>query len=166
MGYSVSTSLAQMLDLAECVVIGKVLAKRQRLSDSGERVETNYVVNVREVIKGAERLFRNLVVVVPGGIHQFDDGVVIHQVLRFHSEIQQEGTYVLFLRRIGTDSRSGAAQYELWPGIQGQFELAFTEGRVYPGVTAKYDPLRVRYAEATPTQLLEDLHRAASTVVR
>jgi len=89
------------------------------LTESGKVILTNYEVVIQEVIKGEVLEGTNVIVSLPGGRVQFEDGTTAELRTPTFEHVKPGGTYTFFLSEV----EKSPGTYTLTGGPQGLVEL-------------------------------------------
>jgi len=146
-------NIEELAKRSDLIVVGRTLGHRARMRGDGKFITKDFSVMVQEVIKGNLTEGSTIVVSLPGGSYQFDDGSYVFLSPRKYTMAQDNRTYVFFLKNKGT-TYSG---HELSGGIQGQFEI--TSGKV-EAADQLDDPIVVKYRGIRTGTFLAQIHGA------
>jgi len=102
------------------VIVGVPVKKvGSRLSPSGQTILTDYEVEVREVFKGSVSAESSVIVAMPGGLVEFEDGTTAEIKTPSFGPLKLKATYTMFL----SESNVAPQGYVLSGGPQGLLEI-------------------------------------------
>lgn len=154
---TVYPNIEEMAKRSDLIVVGRVMSHKANLTQDESFITQDYLVKVREVIKGELPKSTAVLVSVAGGTHRFDDGSYVAMMPVGYKPIKDGGFYVFFLK--SKQKRSIFKGFRLVSETQGVFAL--TNERVEAADLESTDPIAVKYRSMKPGAFLQHIHRAA-----
>lgn len=126
-GRSHATSLNQLCNASDIIIIGTVETIEPRLQDNGKQIDTTYTIRIEQTLKGPPKPPRILNYVATGGTFSFQDGSSATFQARGVVPLNQGKKYIIFAKQ----RAHSANEWEAISQGQSVLELSSDGSRAY-----------------------------------
>lgn len=158
-------TLQELVDLAELIVVGTIKTNRMWLTADGNKITTDYVIELERTLKGAAPGGAAVTVSMPFGRVTFPEGGTADIRIPSFTPPGPGQKFVLFLRRSAyqaTPEQRAAARgplYTPYPKTLGIFQLSPERG-VLPKYPDPRHPIRTTYTNVSEGTFVTEIQTA------